>query len=64
MDQLKDENKTLKDENTKLKLEIEILKYAMDTVEEYLQGRGDMTKGFMEALQTKAEQSNINFFNS
>ena len=56
--------KTLKDENKKLKDEIEILKYAMDTVEEYLHGRGAMTKGFMEAVKTKAEQSNSIFFNS
>ena len=54
----------LKDENKKLKDEIEILKYAMDTVEEYLHGRGAMTKGFMEAVKTKAEQSNSIFFNS
>ena len=56
--------KTLKDENETLKEQIEILKYAMDTVEEYLHGRGAMTKGFMEAVKTKAEQSNSIFFNS
>ena len=51
--------KEIRDQNQKLNAEIEILKYAMSTVEEYLQGQE-----FMEAVKTKVEQSNSIFFNS